>query len=46
VPIRYVGIGEGIDDLQAFDAQDFTDALLADRDRPGDEADAHPAPST
>jgi len=33
VPIRYVGIGEGIDDLRAFDAEDFVDALLADRDR-------------
>jgi fused signal recognition particle receptor len=38
VPIRYVGIGEGIDDLRAFDAQDFVDALLADRDRAGEEA--------
>jgi fused signal recognition particle receptor len=46
IPIRYVGIGEGIDDLQAFDAKDFTDALLADRDRPGDEAEADRAPST
>ena len=33
VPIRYVGIGEGIEDLRAFDAEDFVDALLADRDR-------------
>ena len=34
IPIRYVGIGEGIDDLRAFDAEDFVDALLSDRDRP------------
>jgi fused signal recognition particle receptor len=40
VPIRYVGIGEGIDDLRAFDAQDFVDALLADRDRAGEDARA------
>jgi fused signal recognition particle receptor len=28
IPIRYIGIGEGIDDLQAFDAKLFIDALL------------------
>ncbi len=28
VPILYVGVGEGIDDLQAFDAKDYVDALL------------------
>ena len=39
IPIRYVGIGEGIEDLRAFDAEDFVDALLVDRDR-GEEAGA------
>ena len=29
VPIRFIGIGEGIDDLQEFDAQNFVDALFA-----------------
>jgi fused signal recognition particle receptor len=29
VPIRYVGVGEGIDDLLPFDANAFADALLA-----------------
>lgn len=29
VAIRYVGVGEGIDDLQVFDAQKFTQALLS-----------------
>lgn len=29
LPIRYIGIGEGIDDLRAFDATDFVDSLLA-----------------
>jgi fused signal recognition particle receptor len=28
IPIRYIGIGEGIEDLQAFDAKLFIDALL------------------
>jgi fused signal recognition particle receptor len=28
VPIRYIGIGEGIDDLRPFAAQDFAAALL------------------
>ena len=32
VPIRYVGIGEGVDDLRPFDPQQFTDALLARED--------------
>ncbi|MGH8558487.1 MAG: signal recognition particle-docking protein FtsY [Methylococcales bacterium] len=29
VPIRYIGIGEGIDDLQDFNAENFIDALFA-----------------
>ncbi|MEA4869598.1 MAG: signal recognition particle-docking protein FtsY [Christensenella sp.] len=29
VPVRFVGVGEGIDDLQPFDAQLFAEALLA-----------------
>ncbi|PIE83676.1 MAG: signal recognition particle-docking protein FtsY [Candidatus Contendobacter odensis] len=28
VPIRFIGVGEGIDDLRAFDAAEFVDALL------------------
>jgi len=28
LPIRFIGIGEGIDDLRAFDAQQFTQALF------------------
>ncbi len=28
VPIRFIGIGEGIDDLQDFDAKTFVDALF------------------
>ncbi|NLV59385.1 MAG: signal recognition particle-docking protein FtsY [Clostridiales bacterium] len=28
VPVMYVGVGEGIEDLQAFDAKEFVSALL------------------
>ena len=30
VPVKLVGLGEGADDLIAFDAEYFVDALLAD----------------
>jgi fused signal recognition particle receptor len=29
LPIRYIGVGEGIDDLKPFEAQDFVDSLFA-----------------
>lgn len=32
LPIRYIGVGEGIDDLQVFDAKEFTSALIDGRD--------------
>ena len=28
VPVRFIGVGEGIDDLKPFDGQDFAQALL------------------
>jgi fused signal recognition particle receptor len=28
IPVRFIGIGEGIDDLRPFDARDFVDALF------------------
>ena len=28
IPVKLVGVGEGIDDLQTFDAQDFAKALF------------------
>ncbi len=28
VPVRYIGIGESIDDLRSFDAEEFTNALF------------------
>ncbi|CKL00290.1 signal recognition particle protein [Neisseria meningitidis] len=37
VPVRYIGVGEGIDDLRPFDARAFVDALLDWREsRPWD----------
>ena len=30
IPVRYIGVGEGIDDLQEFNANDFVDALFND----------------
>ncbi|WP_339719268.1 signal recognition particle-docking protein FtsY [uncultured Paraglaciecola sp.] len=32
IPIRYVGIGEGIDDLRPFNSQDFVNALFIESD--------------
>ena len=29
LPIRFIGVGEGIDDLRPFDADDFVEALFA-----------------
>ncbi|ADL54505.1 signal recognition particle-docking protein FtsY [Gallionella capsiferriformans] len=28
IPVRFIGVGEGLDDLRPFDAQEFIDALL------------------
>ena len=30
VPVRYIGVGEGIDDLQEFNAKEFAEALFGD----------------
>lgn len=30
VPIRYIGVGEGVDDLRPFDAREFVSGLLSD----------------
>jgi len=35
IPLRFLGVGEGVDDLRPFDADDFVDALL-----PADEVSA------
>jgi fused signal recognition particle receptor len=28
IPVRFIGVGEGIDDLRPFDAREFADALF------------------
>ena len=28
VPVRFVGVGEGIDDLRPFDAKEFADSII------------------
>ena len=30
IPVRYVGVGEKVEDLRDFSADDFVDALFAD----------------
>ncbi len=34
LPIRFIGVGEGIDDLRVFDANEFINALFTDEDTP------------
>ncbi|MDI3316460.1 MAG: signal recognition particle-docking protein FtsY [Bacillota bacterium] len=37
IPVRWIGVGEGIDDLRPFDAQAFVDALFAPLETGGEE---------
>ena len=30
VPVKYIGVGEGIDDLQPFDPEDFARSLFTE----------------
>ena len=30
IPIKYIGVGEQIDDLRPFDSKDFVEALFED----------------
>jgi len=34
IPIRFIGVGEGIDDLRTFEAEPFVKALFAEREHP------------
>ena len=34
LPVRYVGVGEGVEDLQAFDPEAFVEALLGESGEP------------
>lgn len=40
-PVYYIGVGEGIDDLRPFSAEDFVEALLARDDFDPDGRDRH-----
>jgi len=35
IPVRFIGIGESVTDMQPFSADDYVDALLRERDAPG-----------
>ena len=39
IPVKYIGVGETIDDLQKFDADAFVDALFTTKDEEGSYAD-------
>ena len=28
IPVKYIGIGEGIEDMEVFNSKDFLDAIL------------------
>ena len=30
IPVKLIGVGEGLDDLRPFDPREFADALLAE----------------
>jgi fused signal recognition particle receptor len=38
LPVRYIGVGEAVEDLREFDADEFVDALFADGERAGKES--------
>jgi fused signal recognition particle receptor len=29
IPVKYIGVGEGIDDLQLFNKEEFVDSLFS-----------------
>lgn len=33
IPIRYIGVGEGIDDLRGFNGDEFIDALFSEGEK-------------
>ena len=37
LPVKYIGVGEGIDDLIPFDANDFVSALFKDKNEAAEE---------
>ena len=32
IPVKYIGVGEGIDDLQPFSAKDFAESIFGDEE--------------
>nr|WP_281381049.1 signal recognition particle-docking protein FtsY [Desulfurispira natronophila] len=38
VPVKYIGIGEDLEDLQPFDAERFIDAIFGENDQPSQES--------
>lgn len=40
IPVKYIGVGEQIDDMQPFDSQAFVDALMTETDKPEETEDA------
>jgi fused signal recognition particle receptor len=32
IPVKYIGLGEGIEDLQAFNKEEFVDSLFGDQE--------------
>ena len=39
IPVRYIGIGEGIDQLRMFDRREFVDALFGEKGEKGEKKD-------
>ncbi len=37
IPVKYIGVGEGIDDLQKFDAKEYVKALFYKEEEPGND---------
>jgi fused signal recognition particle receptor len=33
VPVKYIGLGEGVDDLQLFNKREFVDSLFNNNDK-------------
>ena len=44
IPVKYIGVGEGIEDLQEFDAESFANALFSELQEEGEEPAAATAP--
>ena len=39
IPVKYIGVGESIDDLQKFDSDDFVNALFTTEEHPEEETE-------